>query len=123
MVSQGSFFHSDGLPGYMQEITEEDSFEEIKSRRVVEDFPVLVGHSKSLRTKPSNTYGISVVEDASEDEVVPFDDDRAAIEHETINRVAKMAFASNKDERSELIALRLKMIEMQRVLEKMVSLG
>lgn len=47
-----------------------------------------------------------------------FEDNRDAMERETINRVAKMAFASNRDEREELISLRKKMIQVQQYLRK-----
>lgn len=125
MVSQGSFYDSDGVPGYMQDGPEADILEEICARGEVEDFPILVGLSEGLNAKTSSSGGIYVEsekvgdEEASfEGEDPRFEDDRAAIERETINRVATMAYASNKDEREELIALRLEMMEMKELLRK-----
>lgn len=61
MVSQGSHCDSEtGLPGYMQDSYDSDGLEEVKSRREVEDYPILVGHNGGERTKPSSSGGIRV---------------------------------------------------------------
>lgn len=122
MVIQGSYCDSDGVPRYMQDAPEEDSPEKICDRREVEDFPILVGMYEGMKSMPSSSGGINIEmeckEILSEGEDTRLEDDRAAIERETVNRVAKMAYASNKDEREELIALILKMMEMQDFLRK-----
>lgn len=124
MVSQGSFCDSDGVPGYMQDLLGEDTFDDAVSKREVEDYPILVaapttGEFLGLQ---SSSGGIPVEKEVevvlSEDEDTPFEDDRAAIERDTVNRVAKMAFEENKAERAELIALRTKMFELQAYLKK-----
>ncbi|XP_074364599.1 uncharacterized protein LOC141705599 [Apium graveolens] len=42
MTSQGSDCDSDGVPGYMQDVCEDDGLELIQAQREAEDFPVLV---------------------------------------------------------------------------------
>lgn len=130
MVSQGCNCDSDGVPGFMQDCTEVDSLEAIKARREVEDFPILVGSGAdeqfSEKTKASSSGGIRVAceeiqevqEDPLEEEDVMVEDNRDAIERETVNRATKMAFAMNKNERHELIAIRHKMIEMVELLKR-----
>lgn len=111
MGSLGSFNASEEVPGFMQVTSDEYVVSGVDSRREGEKYPVLVapGAEKVLG---SSSGGISVVEGlmAEEEELaeVSFEDDRDALERETINRVAKMAFASNREEREELIALRKK---------------
>lgn len=112
MVSQGSYCDEDGVPGYMQDFSDEDSIGKIKSRREVEDFPVPI---------PSSSGGIGIDKQdlvSSEDEGCGFEDDRAALERETVNRVAKAAFDINRDERLELIDLRKRFMSIQAMLEK-----
>lgn len=60
MVSQGSFCDSDGLPRFMQDGLEVDSLVELCARIEVEDFPILVGMSEGLKTKPSSSEGIDI---------------------------------------------------------------
>ncbi|KAK1384182.1 hypothetical protein POM88_021917 [Heracleum sosnowskyi] len=55
---------------------------------------------------------------SSDDQARIFEDSRVAIERDTVNRVARAAFATNKNERSELIALRKKMMELRKYLVK-----
>ncbi|KAK1369731.1 hypothetical protein POM88_035823 [Heracleum sosnowskyi] len=70
---------------------------------------------------PSSSGGIPVEENlevSSEEEGFFHEDDRAKLERESVNRAAKAAFSVNREERNELIALRLKYQEMQRMLAK-----
>ncbi|KAK1356383.1 hypothetical protein POM88_049639 [Heracleum sosnowskyi] len=70
---------------------------------------------------PSSSGGIPVeksFETSSEEEEFIHEDDRTRIERESVNRAARAAFATNREDRNELIALRLKFQEMQRMLEK-----
>ncbi|KAK1405698.1 hypothetical protein POM88_005303 [Heracleum sosnowskyi] len=73
---------------------------------------------------PSSSGGIPVenvvLEEISsgEENDVFFENDRAKLERDTVNRAAKAVFAANRDERDELIELRRKFMEMQRLLEK-----
>ncbi|KAK1372474.1 hypothetical protein POM88_028667 [Heracleum sosnowskyi] len=69
---------------------------------------------------PSSSGGIPVeqlMEESSEEEF-GHEDARARLERESVNRDAKAAFAVNRDDRNELISLRLKYQEMQRMLAK-----
>ncbi|KAK1351843.1 hypothetical protein POM88_053941 [Heracleum sosnowskyi] len=69
---------------------------------------------------PSSSGGIPVEQlmDESSEEEFGHEDARARIERESVNRAAKAAFAVNRDDRNELISLRLKYQEMQRLLAK-----
>lgn len=87
----------------------------------------LVGeaHLKGLdggHTRVSVLGGIPICvsnEGASSGEEDGFCEDvRDALERDTVNRVAKMAFAANRVEREELISLRKKMIQVQSYLMK-----
>lgn len=52
MVSQGSHCDEDFLPGYMQEdVFEDEDLSEVKSRREVEDYPILLGFPNSYVLK------------------------------------------------------------------------
>ncbi|KAK1360999.1 hypothetical protein POM88_045473 [Heracleum sosnowskyi] len=72
---------------------------------------------------PSSSGGILVEEGQveecnSDEEVEVFEDDRASIERDTINRVAKAVFDINKNDREELIRIRKKMMEVQKFIER-----
>ncbi|KAK1360677.1 hypothetical protein POM88_045151 [Heracleum sosnowskyi] len=122
MVSQGSQCDSDFVPAFMQDdVEDDDAMSLIKLRREVEDFPILV--APSLSTVPSSSGGIPVeevvVEDySSEEDGVQLMTDRDAIERDTVHRVAKAAFETNRNEREELFALRKKMMVLTSTLQK-----
>ncbi|KAK1370806.1 hypothetical protein POM88_036898 [Heracleum sosnowskyi] len=67
---------------------------------------------------PSSSGGIPVENVVLEQISSGNEDHRAKLERDTMNRAAKAAFATNMDERNELIELRRKFMEMQRVLGK-----
>ncbi|KAK1384237.1 hypothetical protein POM88_021972 [Heracleum sosnowskyi] len=83
----------------------------------------LESHSDGIQgpSMPSSSGGIPVeksFETSSEEEEFIHEDDRTRIERESVNRAARATFATNREDRNELIALRLKYQEMQRMLEK-----
>lgn len=59
-----------------------------------------------------------MVDASSEEDEVRFESGFEAIQRQTTNRVARAAFAINRDERNELIALRNKMMEMKGILAR-----
>lgn len=131
MVSQGSNCDSDDIPAYMQDFLELQS--DFKGGNEVGE----ISPQESLPHKGAGImnstdgvadvmgsvespkeFGTSMTSWTTEDEARIFEDDRAAMERETVHRVAKMAFASNREEREELISLRKKLIEVNLYLEK-----
>lgn len=48
MVSQESACDSDGVPGFMQDVSDPDSLELLRARREVEDFPILVANEAEV---------------------------------------------------------------------------
>lgn len=111
MVSQGSECDSDCVPGFMQDLSDG---EDLVSRREVEDYQLLISSENGANVVSSVSWGIPVVEDDGDSDANhPLEDDKAAIERETVNRVAQAVFAINKVERFELIELRKKMQEMK----------
>lgn len=104
MVSQVSYCDSDGILGFMQgDIDNEDGIFKVESRREVEEYPILVASSVAQEVRQSVSGGIPVVvselEDSSEGEEPMFEDDISVTEKETANRVTKMTFTMNRDER------------------------
>ncbi|KAK1358488.1 hypothetical protein POM88_051744 [Heracleum sosnowskyi] len=126
MVSQGTI-----VPDYMPDGTDEDSLDELKSRKEVEDYPNLVDREIDIledssdlagqKTRSSALGGILVVVsdvEGSDGEEPLFETVVEAVERHTISRVAKMTFVQNREERVDLIALRAKLQEMQAYMEK-----
>ncbi|KAK1365705.1 hypothetical protein POM88_041266 [Heracleum sosnowskyi] len=104
MGSQDSNVNSDGVP-----VDHDGGSLEFG----IEDF----GMPLESHGMPSSSGGIPVeqnLEASSEEEEFIHEDDRARLERESVNRTARAAFAVNREERNELIALRLKYQEMQK---------
>lgn len=121
MVSQGSYCDSDGIPDFMQAaLDDEDGLTEFGPRREVEEYPILVspqyGGLDSVNAYQNDTEARPIIGSDSEEEGEFLGTDKDAIEWATINRVAKAAFAIYRNERSELMALRNKMNEVQNFL-------
>lgn len=88
MVSQGSFCDSDGVPGFMQEASDEDAVVEISSSREYEDYPILVAGERVI---PSSSGGINVLEDACSEKSEPLSPEAAkkwVIEQEALKASA-----------------------------------
>ncbi|KAL8100448.1 hypothetical protein AgCh_032637 [Apium graveolens] len=66
MVSQGSECDSNCVPGYMQEVNEDD-MEEICACREVEDFPILV--ASGFNTEPIVDVEESNIDEAGQNKV------------------------------------------------------
>ncbi|KAK1374347.1 hypothetical protein POM88_030540 [Heracleum sosnowskyi] len=143
MGSQDSNVNSDGVPvdqdgtsleygGFGTDLpfaVAGDVFQEImREQPLVEELqhieanPVDDEGVGSERVRPSALSAIPVVvsdgEGSTDGEDFRFEDDRARIERDTVGRVMKAAFAVNKEERSELIALREMMMEVQSYLKR-----
>lgn len=91
-MSQGSYFDSDGVPGFMQNGPSSPGGVSVVAEYVeVEDY----------KSEDANEF---------------YEVDRAANERVTINRVAEVASESSKKDKDELIRLRLQMMEIQNFL-------
>lgn len=104
-------------------LEEKESYEDINGFSSPEFGVGIYDKTVPEHTVPSSSGGIplqeGMVEDCSTDEEGGyFVSDRDAIERDSIHRVAKAAFETNKNDREELIRLKLKMMEVQRFLTK-----
>lgn len=87
---------------------ESDVYESLGAKKIVQE---------KVRKSSLGDIPVVVSDEESSDENM-FEDDFSTMERRTINRVATAAFAINRSERSELIALRMKMIELQKYMER-----
>lgn len=58
MVSQGSDYDFYGVPGYMNDFLGEDVIEEIRTRKEVEDFPILVAADSHPLSKENDDFQV-----------------------------------------------------------------
>ncbi|KAK1388167.1 hypothetical protein POM88_016345 [Heracleum sosnowskyi] len=124
MVSQGSNCDSDFVPDCLPDGSSLDNYEMLSLRCEVEDFPILVAAKEvGVETVRASSLGaiplvVSDVDSTSEDECPITGEEMAEMERYTVNPVAKAAFAINKNERDELVDLRLKMMEVGALLKR-----
>ncbi|MDV3191290.1 MAG: hypothetical protein Q8832_02525, partial [Candidatus Phytoplasma australasiaticum] len=61
MVSQGSDCDSDGVPDFMQDLSEEDGLGLINARREVEDFSVLMPSGEPLKKRIRKLWALTLM--------------------------------------------------------------
>lgn len=130
MVSQGSQCDSDGVPAYMQDVSDSISEEGVEGfvapskgfggglqNEGFESFKAGRGFDNiKLREGVLGSIPIVASDDSSDEGFL--EDELKETESHTVNPIVKAAFAINRNEREELVALRKKMMDMSSFLEK-----